>query len=182
MDARARRLVAVARAILLVLAAGCVTRRPAPVAPPATAWREWPVALAEADRLTAAGHRDSADVVLVDFVRRWPGTPEAEEGTWSRVVRLAERADDSTSTALLVGRIDSVLAASPTSAHRADLLLLRRLTTLNQQLRTERTSLRAERDAATRQRAEELDRVRAELDETKAELERVRKRVTRRRP
>lgn len=184
MNVRTRRapLAAWGSVLLLVVATACLKPR-TPVGPPApAAWRDWPAARAEAERLMAANQRDSADALMAAFASRWPGTPEAEEGTWWRIVRQAERAEDSASTALVVARIDSIVSASPGMARRADMLTVRRLAVIAQQLRRERTLARTEREAESKAKAEELEKLRVELEEVKAELERVRKRVTRRRP
>lgn len=184
MNVRTRRvpLAAWGPVLLLALATACLKPR-TPVGPPApAAWREWPTALAEAERMMAANQRDSADGLMAAFATRWSGTPEAEEGTWWRIVRQAERVEDSASTALVVTRIDSIVSASPGMARRADLLTLRRLAVIAQQLRRERALARAERDAESKAHADEVEKLKAELEEVKAELERVRKRVTRRRP
>jgi hypothetical protein len=169
-------------AAVLLLTAACLSRRATSTAPVPTAWRDWSVAEAAAQRLLADGKGAAADSTLADFERRWPGTPQSEQGAWWRLVFQAERADDSASTAALVTRIDSILSTAPAAQRRAELLMLRRSAVVTQQLRTERNQARAERDAATRQRNEELEKLRAELAEVKAELDRVRNRVTRPRP
>jgi hypothetical protein len=170
---------------LLVLTAACIGRRAAPAEPPPSSWRDWTVTSAEVDRLQAEGRLDAADSALSAFARKWPGTPESEQGAWWLLLRQAERAEDSASTAALVTRIDSRLSAAPAASRRGGLLTLRRAAVLAQQLRTERNLARAERDereAAAKQRSEEIDKLKAELENVKAELERVRNRVTRRRP
>lgn len=167
---------------LLLSTLGCFGRKHPPEEPLGpTAWREWLVTSDSVERLATLGRHDAADSLLADFVRRWPGTAEAEEGAWRLLVRGAARADDSTSTTTLVTRVDSALATSPPTARRAQLLTMKRMALLTQQLRAERILLRAERDTS-RARSEEIERLRAELAQTQAELERVRKRVTRRRP
>lgn len=163
------------------LITACVGRRPSE-APAASAWRDWSVAEAAAQRLLADGKVDAADSTLADFERRWPGTPQSEQGAWWRLVYQAERADDSASTAALVTRIDSILSTAPSVQRRAELQVLRRSAVVTQQLRSERNQARAERDATARQRNEELEKLRAELAAVKAELDRVRNRATRRRP
>jgi hypothetical protein len=175
----ARRL-AVVLALVLV-AAACPSRRrlPEPVGP--TAWREWIATSDSAERLATMGEVEASDSTLMGFVRRWPGTPEAEEATWRVFVHSVGRLDDSTAATVLITRVDSALAATPTSAQRAQLQTMKRLAQLSHLLRAERALLRTERDTS-RVRAEELERLRAELAQTQAELERVRKRVTRRRP
>lgn len=171
-----------AAAACLVLTAACLGRRGAGGEQEASAWRDWTIAEAAAQRLLADGKGAAADSTLADFERRWPGTPQSERGAWWRLVHQAERATDSASTAALVTRIDSILSTAPTAQRRSELQLLRRSAVVTQQLRTERNQARAERDAATRQRSEELEKLRAELAEVKAELDRVRNRVTRPRP
>ena len=178
MTARARALAI----SLVLLTAACVRRSSSTHEPEPSAWRDWDVASTAATRLVADGRAEAADSTLADFVRRWPGTPEAEQGAWLRLSFQAERADDSTSTALLIAHVDSVLTAAPAAAHRGELLMLRRAALLTQQLRAERNQARAERDAATKARSDELEKLRAELQTVKAELERVRNRVTRQRP
>lgn len=179
MNVPARRL-AVALACML-LVAGCLVRRP-PVEPPGpTAWREWIVTSDSAERLATLGHQDASDSVVADFVRRWPGAPEASEAQWRLLVRSAAQAEDSAATTALLARVDSMLATSPSSDRRAQLLTMKRMVLLTQQLRIERALLRAERDS-TRVRTEEVEKLKAELAQTQAELERVRNRVTRRRP
>lgn len=172
--------VAVLASLLLFVA--CVGRRGSSGEPAASAWRDWTVAEAAAQRLLADGRGAAADSTLADFQRRWPGTPQAEQGAWWRLVYQAERADDSASTAALVTRIDSILSSAPSAQRRAELQVLRRSAVVTQQLRAERNQARAERDATARQRNEELEKLRAELAEVKAELDRVRNRATRRRP
>ena len=168
---------------LLLVAVACIGRRPKPATEPApTAWRDWAAVSAEVDRMLTNGNVDGADTTLAAFTRRWPGTPEAEQGAWWRVVRQAEQADDSASTAAVVARIDSLLAAAPATTRRGELTMLRRVALLSQQVRTERSTARAEREAMTKQRSDEIDRLKAELENVKAELDRVRTRVTRRRP
>ena len=180
MSTGARRVVTVA---CVLLAAACASRRASTEPPAPSAWRDWAVAEAATQRLLADGRAAAADSTLADFERRWPGTPQAEQGTWWRLVYQAERADDSASTAALVTRIDSILSTAPSAQRRAELQVLRRSAVVTQQLRTERNQARAERDAATKQRNEELEKLRTELAEVKAELDRVRNRVTRpRRP
>lgn len=169
-------------AACLLLGAACVGRRGASLEREPSAWRDWTVAESAAQRLLADGKGAAADSTLADFERRWPGTPQSEQGAWWRLVYQAERADDSASTAALVTRIDSLLSTAPSAQRRAELQVLRRSAVVTQQLRTERNQARAERDAATRQRSEELEKLRAELAEVKAELDRVRNRVTRPRP
>ena len=166
---------------LVLVAAACPSRRrlPEPMGP--TAWREWIATSDSAERLATLGEHAASDSVLVGFMQRWPGTPEAEEATWRVFVRSVGRLDDSTEAAVLITRVDSALAASPSSAQRAQLQTMRRLAQLTHLLRAERALVRTERDTA-RVRAEEIERLRAELAQTQAELERVRKRVTRRRP
>lgn len=167
----------------LLLAVACarppLVEEPSPIVP--SAWRDWALASDQVERLEAQGQPQAADSTLEDFIRRWPGTPEAEEGTWWRILRQAELAEDSTSTALVVARIDSLLAGAPAAARRVELRVLRRTLALTQLLRSERDATRAERDTA-RQRAGEIDKLRAELEEARAELVRVRNRVIRRRP
>jgi hypothetical protein len=172
-----------ALAACLLLAAACINRRASTGEPAPSAWRDWSVAEAAAQRLLADGRIAAADSTLEDFERRWPGTPQSEQGAWWRLVHQAERADDSASTAALVTRIDSILSTAPAAQRRAELQVLRRSAVVTQQLRVERNQARAERDATARQRNEELEKLRAELAEVKAELDRVRARVTRpRRP
>ena len=167
----------------LMLLAACIGRRSAPTEGPApSAWRDWALVSADVDRLLADGNVDGADSTLAGFTRRWPGTPEAEQGAWWRLVREAERADDSTSTAAFVTRVDSLLAAAPGTTRRGELLMLRRVAILTQQLRAERTVARTEREAMAKQRSEEIEKLKVELEAVKAELDRVRTRVTRRRP
>lgn len=183
MSARSRAL-----AISLLMLAACVGRKSAsadPVAAQPSAWRDWMVTTTAVDRLLADGRVDRADSTLAEFQRRWPGTPESEEGAWWRLLRQAEKAEDSTSTSELVVRIDSLLTAAPASTHRGELMLLRRVAIMGQQLRSERAAVRAEREAGTataKQRSDELEKTKAELELVKAELDRVRNRVTRRRP
>jgi hypothetical protein len=170
-------------AACLLLAAACASRRASTDAPAPSAWRDWAVAESAVQRLLADGKADAADSTLADFERRWPGTPQSEQGAWWRLVYQAERADDSVSTAALVTRIDSILSTAPSAQRRAELQVLRRSAVVTQQLRTERNQARAERDAAAKQRSDEVEKLRAELAEVKAELDRVRARVTRpRRP
>ena len=170
-----------AAAAVLLLSAACLGRRGGGTQEQ-SAWRDWTIAEAAAQRLLADGKGAAADSTLADFQRRWPGTPQSEQGAWWRLVHQAERADDSASTAALVSRIDSILSTAPSAQRRAELQVLRRSAVVTQQLRTERNQARAERDAATRQRNEELEKLRTELAEVKAELDRVRNRVTRPRP
>ena len=168
---------------LVLLASACISRRSSSRAPAPSAWRDWSLAEAAAQRLLADGNAAGADSTLADFERRWPGTPQSEQGAWWRLVYQAERADDSLSTAALVTRIDSILSTAPSAQRRAELQMLRRSAVVTQQLRAERNQARAERDATARQRNEELEKLRVELAEVKAELDRVRARVTRpRRP
>ena len=170
---------------LLLLGAACVGRRSTTPALPPSSWRDWTMTSAEVDRLQAEGRMGAADSALATFVRKWPGTPESEQGAWLLLLRQAERAEDSASTAALVTRIDSLLSAAPAASRRGGLLTLRRAAVLAQQLRTERNVARAERDerdATLKQRSEELEKLKVELENVKAELERVRNRVTRRRP
>ena len=169
-------------AICLLVAAACASRGASTESPAASAWRDWAVAEAAAQRLLADGRAAAADSTLADFERRWPGTPQSEQGAWWRLVYQAERADDSVSTAALVTRIDSILSTAPSAQRRAELQVLRRSAVVTQQLRAERNQARAERDAAARLRNEELEKLRTELAEVKAELDRVRARVTRPRP
>ena len=174
-----------ALAASLLLLSACVGRRSAPAEAPPSSWRDWAVTSVEVDRLLAEGKADAADSTMSTFTRRWPGTPESEQGAWWLLMRQAERAVDSASTAALVTRIDSVLSAAPAASRRGGLLALRRAAVLAQQLRTERNIARAERDerdAALKQRSDDVDKLKAELENVKAELERVRNRVTRRRP
>ena len=168
--------------IACLLLAACVSRGGANRSPAPSAWRDWMVAESAAQQLLADGRVALADSTLADFERRWPGTPQAEQGAWWRLVHQAERADDSASTAALVTRIDSVLSTAPSAQRRAELQVLRRSAVATQQLRAERNQARGERDATARQRNEELEKLRAELAEVKAELDRVRARVTRPRP
>ena len=179
--ARSHALVITLLALFASLGA-CVGHSAPPREPAPSAWREWAVASSAAERLVADGRASAADSTLADFVRRWPGTPEAEQGTWLRLGYQAERAEDSASTALLVARIDSLLSAAPASARRGELLTLRRAAMLTQQLRTQLAQARADRDAAVKARSDEVDKLKAELENVKAELDRVRNRVTRRRP
>lgn len=168
--------------LLVVLGAACVSRRTTREAALPSEWRDWAEASVTAERLMTDGKVETADSVLAAFERRWPGTPQSEQGAWWRLVHEADRADDSVSTAALVTRIDSLLSAAPAAQRRAELLMLRRGAMLTQQLRAERNAARAERDAVAKQRSDEMDKLRAELELVKAELERVRNRVTRRRP
>ena len=176
---------AAARPLVLtiaVLSAACVSRRAATTTAAPSAWRDWAVVEAATQQLLADGRVAAADSTLADFERRWPGTPQAEQGAWWRLVHQAERADDSVSTAALVTRIDSILSTAPSAQRRAELQVLRRSAVVTQQLRAERNQARAERDATAKQRSDEIEKLRAELAEVKAELDRVRARVTRPRP
>lgn len=172
--------------MLFAVATGCLSRRSRDAGPAAPSpWRDWPEALAAAEEHAARNRMPQADSTLAAFVRRWPGTPQAEESTWWRLAYQAERTEDSASTAALMTRIDSLLAAAPASARRAELVMLRRAAALMQQVRVERTLARTEREAVettAKQRADELEKLKIELEAVKAELERVRKRVTRTRP
>jgi hypothetical protein len=168
--------------LIALLLAACVNGRASTGEPAPSAWRDWSVAEAATQRLLADGRVAAADSMLADFERRWPGTPQSEQGAWWRLVHQAERADDSASTAALVTRIDSILSTAPSAQRRAELQVLRRSAVVTQQLRTERNQARAERDATAKQRNDEIEKLRAELAEVKAELDRVRNRVTRQRP
>jgi hypothetical protein len=175
----ARRFVA---ALGLIGAVGCIPQQPSPsTVPVPTAASEWPAAYTQALGAARESRAAAADKALVDFARRFPGSPEAAEVPyWRAVYKLDPTNAASTREALAL--LDSYLADAPSGLHRTEATTMRRLATA---LDERSAALAAATVAPTvpkpedRAHEEELTRLRDELAKANAELSRIKRRLAR---
>jgi hypothetical protein len=129
-----------------------------------------------------AGHADSAESALVDFARRFPGSPEAMEVPyWRAVIELDPANAEASHEALAL--LQRYLAEAPSGLHRAEAATLVRL----QQALDARAAVAAQTPSAAvrpddRAHDEELQRLRDELARANAELDRIKRRLARPKP
>jgi hypothetical protein len=167
-----------ARALLLtLLTSGCASP-PHLLQPRPT--REWPVVRDSAQRASAAGRFDAADLALADFARRYASAAEGREALYWRALMRLDPAHPS-GPASAVPAFDAYLASGGVLPHREEALALRRLAARLDALgairdRSAATGASLERADASRE--EELKKVRQELKATQEELERIKRRLS----
>ncbi|HEU4640919.1 MAG TPA: hypothetical protein VFS44_00600 [Gemmatimonadaceae bacterium] len=155
--------------------------------------RDWLSALAAAKAAAHSGHYDDADRALYDYQQRYQGTEEAREAVYWRAVFKLDPENRGGSARAAAEQLDSYLADTTSTPHRAEALVLRRLASAMDSLGQARQVTAGDSDearAAAEQKAaareEELQKqiktLKEQLDKTTAELERIKKRLTDRNP
>ena len=157
---------------LTMLVSACI-RRPSFMQPAPA--RHWPNTYVSAQLSADQGRYDESDRVLVDFVRDYPGSPEAQEcGYWRAVYKL-DPANRNANTRDALAGLDAYVAASRAGVHRGEATTLRRLA--QKLVAVDRALAAQPGDARDKPRDEDVQKLREELQATKEELEMIKRRL-----
>jgi hypothetical protein len=157
------------------------TAEPAPpvpiVAPP------WPATLDSVRTAIDERRYGDAERILAAFSATHSGSPDVAESEFWRALVLADPANTSATPSAALGALDTYLARGPESPHYVKALVIRRLITTGDSLRTAAVAAaRAAADARDRARDDEMQKLRDSLAATTAELDRIKRRLTGRKP
>jgi hypothetical protein len=178
----------IARALVLLVLWSSACRQPPPPPPVVTVPTpelppepRWPGTLVAVRAAIDSGRFAAADSILEEFERNEPGTRDALESEfWRLLIRTDPRnpafSPDTARAAL------EAYVASPDASRRTEATALLRLLVISDSLRTAQASARAAAEQRDRARDEEIERLREELQKTQAELERIKRRIGSPRP
>jgi len=141
-----------------------------PVEPP------WVKTISSVRAALDAGQFGIADSILAAFERSEAGTPDASEGAFWRAMLRADPRNPAFSPSDARMALDAYIAL-PDARRRPEAMVMLRLLTLSDSLRSSGSAQRSAADARDRAKDDELLRLRDELQKTQAELDRIKRRL-----
>ncbi|MFL5612341.1 MAG: hypothetical protein ACJ796_01610 [Gemmatimonadaceae bacterium] len=173
--------------VALIVMAGCVSGHGGSLA--ATAGRDWPNTLAQAE-VAAKDHRYAdADRMLADFATRYPGTEGGIESAYWRGIIALEPENHDASPQIAAALFDTYTKANGPLPHRLEAEILRHLavrmqtgpmTTVASGVASPSvaTPSGAASNVDLRAKDTEIQRLKDELAKANDELERIKRRLT----
>ena len=163
--------------VMAVAVLGCGTSQMRLADPIPAGRTEWTPVLLQASQEANAGRYVGADKLLADFAVRYPASTEATEAMYWRAIYKLDPSNAAGGAREAGALLDGYIASSA-SAHRAEVLTLRRVATALEA----RTAAAAPAKVEVvkpddKARDEEIQRLKDELSRANAELDRIKRRL-----